>query len=55
MVGTTQTAHDSADGRSPGKQLTTKAARKSAPEAGGMTEPRRYMSGDIALRGIRRY
>ncbi|CAH1760361.1 3052_t:CDS:2, partial [Entrophospora sp. SA101] len=36
----------------PRKQLATKAARKSAPTAGG---PHRYRPGTVALREIRRY
>jgi histone H3 len=36
-------------------QLSTKAARKSAPATGGVKKPRRYRPGTVALREIRRY
>lgn len=44
-------------GKSPRKQLATKAARKSAPETGGVKhkKPHRYRPGTVALREIRRY
>jgi histone H3 len=35
--------------------LATKAARKSAPAAGGVKKPHRYRPGTVALREIRRY
>merc|ERR1711906_47090 len=38
-----------------GKQLATKAARKSAPTAGGVKKPHRYRPGTVALREIRKY
>ncbi|XP_045656315.1 histone H3.1-like [Ursus americanus] len=38
-----------------GKQLATKAARKSAPATGGVKKPHRYRPGTVALREIRRY
>ncbi|RXG61498.1 histone H3 [Armadillidium vulgare] len=41
--------------KDPRKQLSTKAACKSAPATGGMKKPRRYCSGAVALREIRRY
>ena len=41
--------------RAPRKQLATKAARKSAPVAGGVKKPHRYRPGTVALREIRRY
>ena len=41
--------------RAPRKQLATKAARKSAPETGGVKKPHRYRPGTVALREIRRY
>jgi histone H3 len=41
--------------RAPRKQLATKAARKSAPTAGGVKKPHRYRPGTVALREIRRY
>ena len=37
------------------KQLASKAARKSAPAAGGVKKPHRYRPGAKALREIRRY
>lgn len=37
------------------KSLATKAARKSAPTAGGVKRPRRYRPGTVALREIRKY
>ncbi|CAB1448609.1 unnamed protein product [Pleuronectes platessa] len=37
------------------KQLTTKAARKSAPAWSGVKKPHRYRHGTVALREIRRY
>jgi histone H3 len=42
-------------GKGPRKQLATKAARKSAPTAGGVKKPHRYRPGTVALREIRRY
>lgn len=42
-------------GKAPRKQLATKAARKSAPTAGGVRKPYRYRPGTVALREIRRY
>ena len=39
----------------PRKQLATKAARKSAPHAGGVKKVMRYRPGTVALREIRRY
>lgn len=41
--------------QAPRKQLATKAARKSAPSAGGVKKPHRYRPGTVALREIRRY
>jgi histone H3 len=38
-----------------GKQLATKAARKSAPASGGVKKPHRFRPGTVALREIRRY
>ncbi|EJK48130.1 hypothetical protein THAOC_33105 [Thalassiosira oceanica] len=35
--------------------LATKAARKSAPTAGGVKKPHRYRPGTVALREIRKY
>lgn len=39
----------------PRKQLSLKAARKSAPSVGGVKKPFRYKPGTVALREIRRY
>jgi len=39
----------------PHRQLAAKAARKSAPAAGGVKKPHRYRPGTVALREIRRY
>jgi histone H3 len=39
----------------PSQQLATKAARKSAPTAGGVKKPHRYRPGTVALREIRKY
>ena len=50
-----QVARRSSSGKSPRKQLATKAARKSAPQTGGVKKPRRYRPGTVALRDIRRY
>ena len=55
MVRTKQTARNSTGGKAPRKQLATKAARKTAPKAGGVKKPRRYRPGTVALREIRRY
>ncbi|XP_053450487.1 uncharacterized protein LOC128587966 [Nycticebus coucang] len=45
----------SAGGKAPGKQLATKAARKSAPSTGRVKKPHRCRPGTAALREIRRY
>ncbi|XP_018646086.1 DNA replication licensing factor MCM8, putative [Schistosoma mansoni] len=42
-------------GKTPRKQLATKAARKSAPATGGVKKPHHYRPGTVALREIRRY
>lgn len=42
MARTKQTARKSTGGKAPRKQLATKAARKSAPSAGGVKKPHRY-------------
>ena len=39
----------------PRKQLSTKAARKSAPSASGIKKPHRYRVGTVALLEIRKY
>ncbi|XP_012371684.1 histone H3.3-like [Octodon degus] len=53
--GSRPTARKSTGGKAPGKQLATKAARKSAPSIGGVRKPHRYGPGTVALREIRRY
>eukprot|EP00605_Chrysophyceae_sp_TOSAG23-4_P002548 GSChrysophyteH1.ASY1.ANO1.2813.1 assembled CDS len=55
MARTKQTARKSTGGKAPRKQLATKAARKSAPSAGGIKKPHRYRPGTVALREIRKY
>ena len=51
-----QTARRSTGGKSPRKQLATKAARLSAPTtAGGVKKPHRFRPGTVALREIRKY
>ncbi|KAJ1628715.1 hypothetical protein T492DRAFT_908208 [Pavlovales sp. CCMP2436] len=52
MVSTKQTASKSAGNKAPRKQVTVPAA---ALPTGGMTMPRRYHPGAVALREIRRY
>eukprot|EP00804_Cyclotella_cryptica_P008986 CCRYP_003090-RA/>CCRYP_003090-RA protein AED:0.04 eAED:0.04 QI:0/-1/0/1/-1/0/1/0/130 len=55
MARTKQTARKCTGGKAPRKQLATKAARKSAPAAGGCKKPHRYRPGTVALREIRKY
>ena len=55
MARTKQTARKSTGGKAPRKQLATKAARKSAPTAGGVKKPHRYRPDTVALREIRKY
>ena len=57
MARTKQTARKSTTGgKAPRKQLlASKAARKSAPAAGGVKKPHRFRPGTVALREIRRY
>lgn len=55
MARTKQTARKSTGSKAPRKQLATKAARKSAPTAGGVRKPHRYRPGTVALRNIRKY
>ncbi|KRX70179.1 histone H3.2 [Trichinella sp. T6] len=50
MARTKQTARKSTGGKAPRKQLATKAARKSAPSAGGVKKPHRYRPGTTDLR-----
>ena len=54
MARTKQTARKSTGGKAPRKQLAMRAARKSAPAAGGAKKPHRYRPGTVALREIRR-
>jgi len=55
MARTKQTARKSTGGKTPRKQLATKAARKSAPATGGIKKPHRYRPGTVSLREIRKY
>ena len=58
MARTKQTARKSTGAKAPRKQLAakaTKAARKSAPLAGGVKKPHKFRPGTVALREIRRY
>ena len=55
MARTKQTARKSTGGKAPRAQLATKAARKAAPQTGGIKKSRRYRPGTIALREIRKY
>ncbi|CAN6318468.1 unnamed protein product [Urochloa humidicola] len=55
MARTKQTARKSTGGKAPKKMLHAIAARKSAPETGGVKKPRRYRPGTVALREIRKY
>uniref|UniRef100_A0A1A9VTS9 Core Histone H2A/H2B/H3 domain-containing protein n=1 Tax=Glossina austeni TaxID=7395 RepID=A0A1A9VTS9_GLOAU len=50
-----QTARKSSGGKASRKQLATKAARKSAPSAGGVKKPHRYRPGSVVLLEMRRY
>ena len=49
MARTKQNDRKSTGGKAPRKQLATKAARKSAPTAGGVKKPHRYRPGTVAL------
>jgi len=55
MARTKQTARRSTGGKSPRKQLATKASRKSAPSTAAERKPHRYRPGTVALREIRKY
>lgn len=55
MARTKQTARKSTGGKAPCKQLTTKAARKSAPMAGVVKKPHRFRPGTVTLCETRRY
>ena len=52
---TERTTNDNKETKASRKQLASKAARKSAPAAGGVKKPHRYRPGTVALREIRRY
>ncbi|XP_062032347.1 histone H3-like, partial [Lepus europaeus] len=55
MVRKTQTTRKLMGSKALRKQLTTKAAHKSAPATGGVRKPHRYWPGTVALRKIQRY
>uniref|UniRef100_A0A8C8Z4V9 Core Histone H2A/H2B/H3 domain-containing protein n=1 Tax=Prolemur simus TaxID=1328070 RepID=A0A8C8Z4V9_PROSS len=55
MARTKQTARKCAGGKAPRKQLATKAARTSAPSAGGVKKPHGCRPGTLALGEMRRY
>ena len=57
MARTKQTARKQTTtaGKAPRKQVSNKAARKSAPNTGGIKKPHRYRPGTVALREIRKY
>ena len=57
MARTKQTARKQATpaGKAPRKQVSNKAARKSAPIQGGVKKPHRYRPGTVALREIRKF
>jgi histone H3 len=66
MARTKQTARKNAGGKAPRKNLnfaaggaaatnSNKAARKTAPAAGGVKKPHRFKPGTVALREIRKY
>ena len=55
MARTKQTARKSTGGKAPRKRLATKAARRSAPDTGGIKKPHRYRPGTVVLREIRCY
>ena len=55
MARTKQTARKNTGAKAPRKHLANKAARKTAPQAGGVKKPHRYRPGTVALREIRKY
>ncbi|CAM0884304.1 unnamed protein product [Alopecurus aequalis] len=55
MAHTKQTTGKSTGGKTPRKQLATKAACKSAPTTGGLKKPHRYCPGTAALGEICKY
>ncbi len=54
MARTKQTAVKSTGGKAPRKQLANKAAKRTAPNTGGVKKPHRFRPGTVALREIRR-
>ncbi|MCQ2819328.1 MAG: histone H3 [archaeon] len=55
MARTKQTARKNTGGKAPRKQISTKAARKTAPVCPGVKKPHRFKPGTVALREIRKY
>ena len=55
MARTKQTARKTTGTKVPRKHLVAKAARKSAPIAGGVKKPHKFRPGTVALREIRRF
>lgn len=55
MARTKHTFRSSHGVKAPRKTLASKAARKSAPAAGGIKKPHRYRPGTVAMREIFRY
>lgn len=55
MARTKQTARKNTGTKAPRKHLANKAARKTAPAAGGVKKAHRYRPGTVALREIRKY
>ena len=55
MARTKQTARKNTGAKAPRKQLAHKAARKTAPPAGGVKKAHRFRPGTVALREIRRF
>jgi histone H3 len=55
MARTKQTARKSQGGKTPRKQLATKAARKSIPNAAAKAKKHRWKPGTVALREIRKF
>ena len=55
MARTKQTARKNTSGKAPRKQVSVKAARKSAPIYTGVKKPHRFRPGTVALREIRKY
>ncbi len=57
MARTKQTARKSTGGKAPRKQMATQkvALKQVKDQTGGVKKPRRFRSGTVALREIRRY